>query len=181
MFPGSTKSRGWFAVGAEGISKPMNLGAIMRTSHAFGASFVFTLGAHHRVRDVHKADTSKTHQHVPYFDFDSPDALMLPRDCRLVGVELTADSIDLPTFRHPQGAAYVFGREKGSLTPEMQEKCEFIVQIPTRFCINVGTAVAITLYDRTLVMGGWPDRPVKVGGPELGDQTEWKRPGRPES
>ena len=33
--------RGYFAIGAERISKPMNLGALMRTGHAFGASFVF--------------------------------------------------------------------------------------------------------------------------------------------
>ena len=31
--------RGYFGIGAEGISKPMNLGALMRTAHAFGASF----------------------------------------------------------------------------------------------------------------------------------------------
>lgn len=46
--------RGYFAVGAEGISKPMNMGAILRTAHAFGASFAFTVGAHHRVRDVYR-------------------------------------------------------------------------------------------------------------------------------
>ena len=37
--------RGYFGIGVEGVSKPMNVGALMRTAHAFGASFVFTLGA----------------------------------------------------------------------------------------------------------------------------------------
>ena len=35
--------RGYFAVGVEGISKARNLGAVMRTAHAFGGSFVFTV------------------------------------------------------------------------------------------------------------------------------------------
>ena len=42
--------RGYFAIGSERISKPMNLGALMRTANAFGASFVFSINAEHRLR-----------------------------------------------------------------------------------------------------------------------------------
>jgi tRNA G18 (ribose-2'-O)-methylase SpoU len=170
--------RGYFAVGVEGISKPMNLGAIMRTAHAFGASFVFTIGAHHKVREVMRSDTSKTYSHVPYYDWASVDDLVLPKGCALVGVELTADAIDLPTFRHPQAAAYVLGREKGSLSVELLARCDHVVKIPTKFCVNVGLAAAIVMYDRSLTMGGWPERPVRPGGPELGEPEGWRRPGR---
>ena len=38
--------RGYFGIGAEGISKPMNLGNLIRSAHAFGASFVFLVDAH---------------------------------------------------------------------------------------------------------------------------------------
>ena len=58
--------RGYFAVGAEGISKAMNLGAILRTAHAFGASFAFSVDAHHKTREVFDADTSKSVTHLPY-------------------------------------------------------------------------------------------------------------------
>ena len=156
--------RGYFAVGVEGISKPMNLGAILRTAHAFGASFVFTLGAHHKVRDVMRSDTSKTPEHVPYYDWEGLSDMALPKGCALVGIELTDDAVELPTFRHPKAAAYVFGRERGSITPELLARCDHVVRIPTKFCVNVGLAVAITLYDRTLSMGGWPERPVRPGG-----------------
>ena len=44
--------RGYFGIGAEGISKPMNLGALMRTAHAFGASFFFTIAAAPKTREV---------------------------------------------------------------------------------------------------------------------------------
>ena len=50
--------RGYFAVGVEGISKPMNVGAIMRTAHAFEASFVFTIGAVYSNLEGGRSDTS---------------------------------------------------------------------------------------------------------------------------
>jgi tRNA G18 (ribose-2'-O)-methylase SpoU len=178
--PLTRQSRGYFAVGVEGISKPMNLGAILRTAHAFGASFVFTINAHHKVREVMRSDTSKTTEHVPYYDWMTVGDLALPKGCALVGVELVEDAVDLPSFRHPRAAAYVLGREKGSLTPELLARCDHIVRIPTRFCLNVGLAAAITLYDRTLAMGGWPERPVRPGGPEIGAPEAWRRPGRDE-
>ena len=41
--------RGYFGIGAEGISKPMNLGNLIRSAHAFGASFVFLVDADYAV------------------------------------------------------------------------------------------------------------------------------------
>ena len=81
-------------------------------------------------------------------------------------IELTDEAIDLPAFRHPLCAAYVFGRERGSLSEEMQARCQHIVKIPTKFCVNVSVACAITLYDRTLNFGGYPERPLMPGGPD---------------
>ena len=37
--------RGYFGVGIEQSSKPMNAGNLFRTAHAFGASFLFTFNA----------------------------------------------------------------------------------------------------------------------------------------
>ena len=36
-------NRGYFAMGVEGISKPGNVGNLVRSSHSFGASFFFKL------------------------------------------------------------------------------------------------------------------------------------------
>ena len=52
---------------------------------------------------------------------------------RLIGVELTEDAVDLPSFHHPSQAAYVFGPERGSLSPEMQSRCDHMLKIPTPF------------------------------------------------
>ena len=36
-------TRGYFAIGAERISKAMNLGNLVRSANAFGASYVFLI------------------------------------------------------------------------------------------------------------------------------------------
>ena len=156
--------RGYFGIGVEGISKPMNLGNLMRSAHAFGASFVFTVDAYYKVREA-KSDTSRTPEQIPYHAWDSLDDMALPKGCRLVGVELLDDAVDLPSFRHPTQAAYVMGPERGSLSPELIERCEFVLKIPTAFCINVATAGAIVMYDRVRTLGGFDVPPVAPGGP----------------
>ena len=165
--------KGYFGIGAEEISKAMNLGAILRTAHAFGASFAFTVNAHHKARKVFDSDTSRSLKNVPYYGWDSIAEMRLPKGCALVGIELTDEAVELPSFRHPRAAAYVLGRERGSLSDEMLAMCDHIVRIPTKFCVNVSVAAAITLYDRTLCMGGYPDRPVMPGGPGLDAIEAW--------
>ena len=157
--------RGYFSIGVEGISKPMNLGALMRTANAFGASFVFSIDAADRVRTAYKADTSRTFKSVPYYQWDSSNEMVLPKGCQLVGIELTDDAVELPEFRHPRAAAYVLGRERGDLSPELLARCDHVVKIPTKFCVNVSLAGALVMYDRVRSMGACRDRPVMPGGP----------------
>lgn len=157
--------RGYFAIGAEGISKPMNLGNLMRSAHAFGASFFFTVDAHQRILSAPKSDTSNSTEHLPLFHWPSIDRMDLPQDCKLVGVELTEDAVDLPSFGHPARAAYVLGPEQGSLSPEMVARCSHTIRIPTRFCINVAMAGAIVMYDRYRMLGQFAPRPVRSGAP----------------
>ena len=157
--------RGYFGIGVEGISKAMNIGSIFRTAHAFEASFVFTVGANYSVSEGSKADTSNSLNHTPYYQFPDQNSLILPEKCALVGIELTDDAIELPSFRHPPQAAYILGPERGSLTNEMVRICEFVVKIPTRFCVNVSIAAAIVMYDRVQNVGQFPRRPVRPGGP----------------
>ncbi len=157
--------RGYFAIGVEGISKAMNVGSLFRTAHAFGASFVFTVAANYVRSDGGKSDTSDAPGHVPFYSFPDIASMVLPRDCVLVGVELTDDAIDLPSFRHPPQAAYVMGPERGNLSPEMMEKCDFVVKIPTRSCVNVGVAGAILMYDRITSFKPFPRRSERPGGP----------------
>jgi tRNA G18 (ribose-2'-O)-methylase SpoU len=156
--------RGYFAIGAERISKALNLGNLMRSAHGFGASFTFTIGASYQALEA-RADTSKGQQHLPHYDWRSIAELSLPRSCRLVGVELLDEAVDLPSFRHPLRAAYVLGPEQGELSPELLARCDHVVRIPSSFCVNLAMAGAIVMYDRVRCLGRFADRPVGEGGP----------------
>ena len=157
--------RGYFGVGVEGISKAMNVGAIMRTAHAFGASFIFTIDAVYQRAEGEKSDTSAAANQLPLYEFADLEDFRLPRDCALVGVELSDGAVDLPSFAHPRRCAYVLGPERGSLSSPLADKCDFVVKIPTKFCVNVGIAAAIVMYDRTLTLGRFAPRPIRPGGP----------------
>ncbi len=49
---------------------------------------------------------------------------------------------------------------RGALSPELVERCAFMVRIPTRFCINVASAGAVLMYDRMISQGRFAERPV---------------------
>lgn len=157
--------RGYFAIGGERTSKALNLGNLMRSAHGFGASFTFTIGATYKALEAY-ADTSKGQLHLPHYNWRGLEEMALPQGCVLVGIELVDDAIDLPSFRHPLRAAYVLGPEMGSLSPPLLARCQHVVKIPTRFCINVAMAGAIVMYDRVRSLATFADRPMRVGGPQ---------------
>jgi tRNA G18 (ribose-2'-O)-methylase SpoU len=156
--------RGYFAIGAERMSKALNLGNLMRSAHGFGASFTFTIGASYQAMEA-RADTSKGQWHLPHYNWRGVPDMVLPAGCKLVGVELIDAAIDLPSFRHPLRAAYVLGPEQGSLSEPLLQRCDYVVKIPTRFCVNVAMAGAIVMYDRARTLARFPDRPIGEGGP----------------
>lgn len=157
-------TRGYFAIGAERISKSLNLGNLMRSAHGFGASFTFTIGATYRASEA-QADTSKGTTHLPHYNWGTLDEMRLPHGCKLVGVELVEEAIDLPSFRHPLRAAYVLGPERGVLSDALLARCDYVVKMPTSFCINVAMAGAIVMYDRVRTLGRFAPRPISEGAP----------------
>ena len=158
------RSRGYVGIGVEGVSKSANVGALLRTAHAFGAAFCFVVGAGWDARASRLADTAEAPLHVPLWRFPDIAALQLPQHCVLVGVELLDDATELPSFRHPLNAAYVLGPERSGLSPAMLERCRHVVRIPTRFALNLAVASALVLYDRLLQHGRFAERPVGSRG-----------------
>jgi len=157
--------RGYFGIGVEGISKPMNVGNLLRSAHSFGASFFFTINPTVDVKGMKESDTSDAFGHLPFYNFEKPADLLLPMNTSLVAVEFLPDAVDLPSFRHPQQAVYVLGPEKGNVSDEMLARCDYKIKIPMKFCINVGVAGALVMYDRLICLGRHADRPVHTGGP----------------
>jgi tRNA G18 (ribose-2'-O)-methylase SpoU len=154
--------RGYFGIGVERSSKWLNAGNLLRTTHAFGGSFFFFVDPSLDFKEVKMSDTAGSSTSLPVYHYGSANELMLPRGCQLIGVELTEDAVDLPRFYHPSQAAYVLGPEMGSLSPEMQARCDHIIKIPMKFCVNVGIAGAIIMYDRLLMQGKYPARKMKI-------------------
>jgi tRNA G18 (ribose-2'-O)-methylase SpoU len=173
--------KGYFGIGVEGVSKAMNVGTLFRTAHAFGASFVFTVNAQYTRREGSHADTSDTPGAVPAYHFASIEEFRLPEGCRLVGIEITQEAVELPSFRHPRQVAYLLGAERAGLSTAAQSLCDFVVRIPTRFSVNLGVAGAIVMYDRLISLGRFAERPVAAGGPDASLPTPvfgepvWKR------
>jgi tRNA G18 (ribose-2'-O)-methylase SpoU len=156
--------RGYFGIGVEGLSKPMNAGNLYRSAHAFGASFVFTVASSYDP-DIRKSDTSDVTGQVPFYSFETLESMRLPEGCALVGVEITDAAIDLPSFRHPRRAAYVLGMERGSLSRALVDCCDHVIKIPTQFSLNLASAGAIVMYDRLISVQRFGARPLVPGGP----------------
>jgi tRNA G18 (ribose-2'-O)-methylase SpoU len=154
--------RGYFGIGAQSISKAVNLGNLLRSAHAFGASFVFTIGADNRALEM-RSDTSHAETHLPLYHWRRLTDMELPKGCSLVGIEILDEAVDLPSFPHPLRAAYVLGPERGRLTPELVARCQHLVRIPTTFSLNVATAGAIVMYDRLRALGRFAPRPISEG------------------
>jgi tRNA G18 (ribose-2'-O)-methylase SpoU len=157
--------RGYFGIGVEGLNKAMNAGSLFRTAHAFGAGFLFTVGASYNRRKGGNADTSDAAGSLPLYDFGSVGDMRLPEGCALVGVEIIDGAESLPSFRHPRCAAYVLGGERGALSKELLGLCDDVVQFPTKFSVNLAIAGAIVMYDRLISSGRFARRPVVPGGP----------------
>jgi tRNA G18 (ribose-2'-O)-methylase SpoU len=156
--------RGYFGIGVQEISKEQNVGNLVRSAHAFGASFFFAIAPNVNIKELKVSDTSDAFDHMPYYQYDSVETMDLPKGCQLVGIEFVDESIPLPAFRHPVRAAYVLGPEMGNLSPALMERCDHIIKIPMKFCVNVGVAGAIVMYDRMISMGKFAERPVRAGG-----------------
>ena len=155
--------RGYFGVGVERLSKPMNAGSLFRSAHAFGASFIFTIDSDMSLSEA-RSDTSEAWKQLPFYRFDSTGTMMLPKGCAVVGIEFLEEATELPSFRHPPQAAYVLGPERGNLSDELLGRCDHLIRIPTQFCVNVGIAGAIMMYDRMLTAGRFAERPVTPSG-----------------
>lgn len=140
--------RGYFGIGVWKAKFAVNTGTLWRSAFALGADFVFTVG---RRFDRQAGDTPRTWRHVPMFSFVDIDDLVahLPYSCPLVGVELHERARPLGNFIHPQRACYLLGAEDHGLSPDILARCHQLVQIPSSVCLNVATAGAIIMYDRS--------------------------------
>ncbi len=143
--------RGFACVALDRPVDPINVGHVLRAALCFQARLVL-LGRPSDDIDVRRlaTDPTKAYRHVPVIEVD--DLLgAVPRDARLVAVEIVPGATPLPSFNHPERACYVFGPESGSISDRIMDRCEQRVEIPTAISLNLGMAVGVVLYDRLRV------------------------------
>jgi len=139
--------RGFYSIGIAGSKTPANVGTLWRTAGNMGAAYIFTVGKRYPVQ---ASDTIKAWKHVPLFEFPGADEFLaaIPKDCKLIGIEQTDHSRDLPRFVHPERACYVLGAEDRGLAPEILSECAHVIAIESERCLNVAVAGSIVIYDR---------------------------------
>lgn len=137
-------ARGFAGIGIYASKFDANVGTLVRTAGCLDAGFVYTVA-----RRWQGHTTSLSHErHLPTYHFDSLGELeyAMPNNADIVGVELVEDATSLPGFRHPERAVYLLGGEDCGLDDVALDGPA--VEIPARYCLNVGVAGSIVLYDR---------------------------------
>lgn len=92
----------------------------------------------------------KAWKHVPLQSFEDFPAFAasIPMECELIGVELHEDATPLKRFSHPERAIYLLGAEDHGLSPDALKRCDRVVQIESRLCLNVAVAGSIVMWHR---------------------------------
>ncbi|MEG2071405.1 MAG: RNA methyltransferase [Bacteroidales bacterium] len=141
--------RGYFGIGYESIVNKKNIGTLWRSAHIMGASFIFLIG---RKYEMPYTDTMRSWKHIPLFEYKDLNHLResLPKDSKLIGVELDERSLPLTTYQHPERALYLLGAEDYGLSKEALNLCDEIIQLPGNNSLNVAVAGSIVIYDRLL-------------------------------
>jgi tRNA (guanosine-2'-O-)-methyltransferase len=137
--------RGYFGIGVENLKTKENLGTLWRSAINLGADFIFVIGRRYQHQS---SDTVKAFRHIPLFQYESIEELIIPHDCKLVGVEILEKSQNLVTYNHPKRAIYLLGAEDHGLSARAIEKCHDIVKFDSNFCMNVSCAGSILMWDR---------------------------------
>ena len=148
--------RGYWGIGAYHPKKAYNFGTMLRNANAFGAAFVFSIGARFPRQ---AADTARAWRHIPVYQYTDIDDLLahLPHRCPLIGVEIRDAAIPLPRFTHGERACYLLGAEDYGLPEEIARRCDRLVRIPgVEYCLNMASSATIVMYDRVAKR---PDRP----------------------
>lgn len=141
--------RGYFGIGIYASKVSANIGTLWRSADLMGADFMFIICRRYQTM---RTDKLKSWKHIPLFEYENFEQFRasLPKDSRLVGIELDERSTPIMNYCHPERAVYLLGAEDIGLPPEVLDCCNDVVQLPGRFSLNVSVAGSIVLYDRVL-------------------------------
>ena len=138
---------GYYGIGIYNNKYKENIGTLWRSAYSFNANFIFTICKRYKYQS---SDVNKTWKNIPlyhYIDFDIFYENM-PKDCILLGIELTDMAININEFNHPKRAIYLLGSEDGGLPNRIVNRCHSVIVLPGKYCLNVSIAGSIVMFDR---------------------------------
>lgn len=150
---------------AHNIRSTHNVGAIFRTAEGFGVKKIILSGytpypkIANDTRLPHIAEKLHNQIHktalgaesiVPFEYQESPDITRLKTDSyRIVGLEQSPNSVNLPLYQPPEKLALILGEEVHGIPADLLSHCEDIIEIPMsgkKESFNVSVATGIALY-----------------------------------
>jgi len=136
----------YYGIGIIHYKNAVNVGTLLRSCYAFGASFAFTIGRRYCRQS---SDTVNAWLYMPIYNYPTCEDFVryIPFQCQVIGVEMGA-ATDLGEFVHPNRAIYILGSEDNGL-PNGISYAD-VVSIRSRVCLNVATAGSIIMYDRAV-------------------------------
>jgi tRNA(Leu) C34 or U34 (ribose-2'-O)-methylase TrmL len=136
-------NRGYYGIAVFQPKTEENFGGILRSAHAFGASFIALIGARYRKQAT---DTSHAARHLPIFHYPDMETFIAnrPHDCEIVRCEVDGRT-PLPEFTHKPRSIYLFGGEDRTIPQDVGERG---VHIDTAYCLNLASTASIVMYDR---------------------------------
>ncbi len=125
----------------------MNQGGLLRSARAFGADFVFSIGA----RWATQSAAIHSDRDVPVFYFETLEQFIssIPVNAEIICLEQVKEAENLRSFKNPLQGVYLLGSEDGGLPLKLVRKHRTVF-IPSKGSLNVATAGTIVLYDRLL-------------------------------
>ena len=138
------------------IGKKKNFGDILRSAAAFGVKEIFVVGA----KKLSTFGDQGTQRYCKFRQFDSlleAKAELLKRGIRLIGIEITAESV--PVQEHPftGPTCFMSGNEGTGLNEQQLKACDSFVYIPqysgATASLNVATATGIVFHHFALWAG----------------------------
>jgi tRNA(Leu) C34 or U34 (ribose-2'-O)-methylase TrmL len=141
--------RGFFSIGIFYPKKDVNIGTLWRSAHVLGAAYIFTIGNKYRRQ---KSDTTAAYKSLPLFEYTNFEEFKkaMPRDSKLVAIELDEKAIPIEKFSHVEQSVYLLGSERIGLPKEVLKECDTIVQLPGAQCLNLSVAGSLVMYDRVM-------------------------------
>lgn len=144
-----------YEIAIENLGHDFNIGSIVRTANALGASRVHIVGR----RRWNRRGAMVTDRYLPVDHF--PEVGPFVEDARrrgrvLIGIDNLPGSQPLEHADLPQNSTLVFGEESAGLSEAMREACDrihHITQYGSTRSMNVGHAAAIAMWAWVLQHG----------------------------